>query len=222
MTTTLINHFSDTLCIWAYVAHVRVEELHKQLAAQVRIEHHFIDVFGSTEKKIGVGWKDRGGFEAYADHVAQVAAGFPHVELHPDAWRGCRPRSSGTSHLFLKAVQLLEQGGEIPARVEEVAWSMRLAFFRDARDIGELGVLHEIGTDLELPSAAIDRLLSGGAAHAALSEDARLRESFRVEGSPTYVLNEGRQKLYGNVGYRIIEANVMELIDVPEGRASWC
>ncbi len=222
MPTALINHFSDTLCIWAYVAHVRVRELRDQLADRVRIDHHFIDVFGSTERKIGVGWKDRGGFEGYADHVAQVAAGFPHVDLHPDAWRDCRPRSSATSHLFLKAVQLLGQGDATPTLVEEVAWNIRLAFFRDARDIGELGVLHEIGEDLELPTAAIDRVLSGGAAHAALSEDARLRERYRVEGSPTYVLNEGRQKLYGNVGYRIIEANVLELIDAPEGRASWC
>ena len=77
MTTTLINHFSDTLCIWAYVAHVRVKELHEQLADQVRIDHHFIDVFGSTDKKIGIGWNDRGGFDAYADHVAPIAHGRP-------------------------------------------------------------------------------------------------------------------------------------------------
>jgi len=222
MTRTLINHFSDTLCIWAYVAQVRVDELHEQLGDRVQIEHHFIDVLGSTRKKIEHGWSDRGGFEGYADHVTQVAAEFPHVELHPDAWRACRPRSSGTSHLFLKAVQLLEQAGEIPSRIEAVARRIRLAFFRDARDIGELGVLREIAAELELPSEPIDRLLSGGQAMAALSEDARLREKYRVEGSPTYVLNGGRQKLYGNVGYKIIEANVLELIDVPEGRASWC
>ena len=45
----------------------------------------------------------------------------------------------------------------------------------------------------------------------------------RIEGSPSFVLNEGRQKLYGNVGFRIIEANIQELLRAPGGdQASWC
>ena len=45
-----------------------------------------------------------------------------------------------------------------------------------------------------------------------------------VQGSPTFVFNEGRQMLYGNVGYRIIEANLRELLSRPsaEGMPSWC
>jgi predicted DsbA family dithiol-disulfide isomerase len=44
-----------------------------------------------------------------------------------------------------------------------------------------------------------------------------------VEGSPTFVLNEGRQVLFGNVGYRVLEANIRELIREPAaGAASWC
>jgi hypothetical protein len=36
-------------------------------------------------------------------------------------------------------------------------------------------------------------------------------------------LNDGRQKLYGNVGFRIIEANIQELLRAPVGdQASWC
>ena len=31
-------------------------------------------------------------------------------------------------------------------------------------------------------------------------------DKMRIEGSPSIVLSEGRQKLYGNVGFRIIEA----------------
>ena len=45
----------------------------------------------------------------------------------------------------------------------------------------------------------------------------------RIEGSPSFVLNGGRQKLYGDVGFRIIEANIEELLQVPGGdQASWC
>jgi CubicO group peptidase (beta-lactamase class C family) len=43
-----------------------------------------------------------------------------------------------------------------------------------------------------------------------------------VRGSPTWVLNEGRQVIYGNVGYRVLNANVEELINRPIEEASWC
>jgi hypothetical protein len=45
----------------------------------------------------------------------------------------------------------------------------------------------------------------------------------RIEGSPSYVLNEGRQRLYGNIGFRVMEANVQELLRAPGiDDASWC
>ena len=48
-------------------------------------------------------------------------------------------------------------------------------------------------------------------------------DKMRIEGSPSFVLNEGRQKLYGDVGFRIIEATIQELLWVPSGdQASWC
>jgi hypothetical protein len=42
-------------------------------------------------------------------------------------------------------------------------------------------------------------------------------------GSPSLVLNEERQKLYGNVGFRVMQANIQELIRTPHAdEASWC
>ena len=36
-------------------------------------------------------------------------------------------------------------------------------------------------------------------------------------------MNEGRQKLFGNVGYKLIEANVQEVLEGKNvGEASWC
>ena len=43
-----------------------------------------------------------------------------------------------------------------------------------------------------------------------------------VWSSPTMTFNEGRQTLAGNVGYRVVEANVRELIRNPHDQASWC
>jgi protein-disulfide isomerase len=59
--------------------------------------------------------------------------------------------------------------------------------------------------------------------YAALSADYKEAENTGVKGSPTMILNEGRQKLFGNVGYRIIEANIQELLREPNpDQASWC
>jgi len=44
-----------------------------------------------------------------------------------------------------------------------------------------------------------------------------------VQGSLTFLLNEGRQRLYGNVGYSVIEANIKESFAEPKtGAANRC
>jgi hypothetical protein len=35
-------------------------------------------------------------------------------------------------------------------------------------------------------------------------------------------MNQGRQILYGHVGYRVLNANIEELLSHPENKASWC
>jgi hypothetical protein len=52
--------------------------------------------------------------------------------------------------------------------------------------------------------------------------DTEKKELLKLEGSPSYILNDGRQKLYGNVGYRVIEANVTELLEHDDNQLSWC
>lgn len=227
-----VSYFSDVLCVWAYVSQIRLDELQRQHGHQIEVQHHFIPIFGSTEHRIGEGWEERGGFEGYAAHVAEVCAEFPHVELAPDAWTRVRPTSSAVSHHFLKALQLVEADDVISAEpcdefdgrslFEEAAWQLRLAFFRDGRDVSSFLDFWDILIDLTLPVDAIKERLDSGRAMAALCRDAALRDEYKIEGSPTYVLNHGRQKLYGNLGYKVIEANVEEVLRRPEQAASWC
>ena len=227
-----IHYFTDILCVWAYLAQIRLDELIKNYSAEIDISYNFMPVFGCTHNRIGVGWKDKGGFEGFSKHTHDVCKAHPHVQLHKDVWIKNTPKTSTTSHLFIKAVQILvndnvisnEPRHEYGQRTlfEEFIWNVRLAFYRDLKDISHMNVLMDIAKSMDLPTDKIQKMLDDGSALAELSRDIELRDEFKIEGSPTYILNEGRQKLYGNVGYRIIEANIQEVIKQPIIEASWC
>ena len=223
-----ISHFSDVLCIWAYIAQIRVDELKAQFGSNIELQYHFCPVFGSVESMVEKNWQSKGGLNAYNKHVLSIASKFDHIEVNQDIWLENMPTTSLSSHIFIKAIQLLEAQKELaPGKdgrtaVETFAWELRLAFFRDARDISNSDVQIEIAEKLNLPVDKILDKIRSGRAYAAMDIDFQLKEEYQVSGSPTLIFNEGRQKIYGNVGYRVIEANVRELINQPESQASWC
>ena len=57
---------------------------------------------------------------------------------------------------------------------------------------------------------------------AALMSDYEGAKELRLKGSPSLVMNNGRQVLYGNVGYRILNANIRALLERPVSEARWC
>lgn len=220
-----ILHFSDVLCVWAYVAQRRLDEVIAHFGDKVEVSYHFVPVFGCTPERIGEGWRDRGGYAGFSDHVCEVAANFAHVEVNPEVWRRAAPHSSASAHHFLKAVEVAAGAEDACAGrhgCERAAWRLREAFFREARDISVLQTQLEVAAELELPVDEIRRAMEDGRAMAQLFRDLDLRDQFKVRGSPTYILNEGRQILYGNVGYRVIQANVEEILHRPQSQASWC
>ena len=231
-TTLSVSYFSDVLCVWAYAAQIKLDELRRQFGDQIRVEYRFLHLFGDVAARIETGWGDKGGVAGYSRQVQQMAVRFDHIDIHPEIWTRNTPPTSMSCHLFLKAVQLLERQGEVSAApqerfggksvFEEALWRCRVGFFRDLLDIADRNNQEAIASDMGLPVAAIGRQIDSGAAHAALCADFDAKDRQLVEGSPTFVLNEGRQKLYGNVGYRIIEANITELLADPGDRASWC
>lgn len=219
-----ITYFSDMLCVWAYIAELRVRAVKAAFGAQVRVEHRFCSVFGDTARKMATTWRDKGGYEGFNAHLRQAAAAFPELTLNPDIWLSVRPPSSTGAHLFLKAVELSETAGECAAGTTDRAmWALRQAFFKDARDIARWDVQCDVGGKSGADISRIEALVHNGRAFAALASDHQAAEAMGVQGSPSFVLNDGRQKLYGNVGFRIIEANIQELLRTPQpDQASWC
>ena len=132
----------------------------------------------------------------------------------------------------MKAVETIErnQEGEHFEKLpfferlsSKAAWATRRAFFASARDISDWRVHRDIAEGIGLDYDAIEETVRSSEAVAQLAIDYNLSQAHHVEGSPTFIMNNGRQKLFGNIGYRLLQANVQELLRGPsEGEASWC
>lgn len=220
-----ISYFSDVLCVWAYIAQIRLNELKETFADQIAIEYHFVPVFGNAREKLENNWREKGGLKGYSDHVYKAAEKFDHITVHPDIWTKEVPASSTSCHLFLHGVQLLEIKGIVPKSerlFEKTIWSLRAAFFTKLANISDRTVQFAIASELDLPIAALQEQIDSGEVYALLSKDFELVKEHTVAVSPTLIFNEGRQRLNGNVGYRVIEANIRELLHNPPNEQSWC
>lgn len=228
-----IFYFSDVLCIWAYIAQIRLNELKTTFQDKIEIEYHFVSVFGTAREKLENRWRDspearlrqRGGLAGYSNHVLDIVKKFNHITVHPDIWTKVTPPSSTSCHLFLHAIQLLEAEGLLDRSeqiFEKAIWALREAFFTELANVSDRQVQFEIAEKLGLPISAIQAQIDSGEAYAQLSKDFDLVKEHTVTVSPTLIFNEGRQRLHGNVGYRVIEANIRELLHNPPEEQSWC
>jgi predicted DsbA family dithiol-disulfide isomerase len=119
---------------------------------------------------------------------------------------------------MIKAVQRVDKRQCRPFLCE-----LRSAFFERCLDISRWSVLKAVLEVVDVSADDVQEAIDRGVAHADLEADHRDQKLLMVQGSPTIILNEGRQKLYGNVGYDVIEANIKELLRSPAaGAASWC
>lgn len=227
-----ISYYSDVLCIWAYVAQRRLDQLVQKFGNGLSIDVHFCSVFPDAWGKIEDKWKAQGGFAGFNRHLIEIAEKFPHITVHERLWLETRPRTSASAHLFLKAIEIIERDGNgsdskplpyLDRISTRAAWELRRAFFAAAKDISDWKVHSEIADQLGIDYDIVDEKIRSSEAVALLAVDYNLSREYGVEGSPTFIMNDGRQKLFGNVGYRLIEANVQELLrNTSEKEASWC
>lgn len=214
----VIDYYTDILCVWAWVAQRRIEELDKKLGGRIELRHHYMDVFGDVPGKMNTQWGSRGEYVGFAEHVQVSASVFDYAHVNPRIWREVKPVTSANAHLLLKAIEISYD----KKRSIELAFVFRSAFFIDACDIGDLEVLKELVKANGLEPDVIAESIDNGSAMAALMGDYQRSRQQGLKGSPSYVLDEGRQTLYGNVGYRVLLANIEELLKNPGDEASWC
>jgi len=212
-----IDYYTDILCIWAWIAQRRTEELEAAWGDKIDLRHRYVNVFGDTQTRIGDGWAKKGGFAGFGEHVFESAEPYDNAPVNPAIWSKVRPKTSANAHLVLSAAA--EQSTDV---ANDLAAKIRHAFFVDARDVGDLAVLFEIASENDVDSDRIRAAISDGDAAALLMRDYQAAASANIAGSPSWVLNEGRQKLYGNIGYHVLNANVEGLFEGHTSDASWC
>ncbi len=214
-----VLHFSDIFCVWAYISQTRVDELLLEHAEQVLIEHHFVHVFGRGAAGQVERWRDKGGLEAYADHVLEVASRFDNLAIHPRVWRDNPPRSSLAPHLYLSAIAV---AADDPGTLRRALVALRRAFWVELADVCATATLTGIAEEIGISPDLVAQKLANGEAHEALGRDIELVRKYDIRTSPTFIFDDGRQRLVGNVGYRVIDANVRELVDNRECGHSCC
>ncbi len=229
-----VDYFSDLLCVWAYGGQIRLDELIHRHGDQIELQYRFISIFAAAHSQIEKNWQHQDGYLGFNRHLQEVASQWSHVNCHDKLWLDCQPSTSTSAHLVLKAVDILQQRQQISSQrqvelgnrslFEHLMWSVREAFFAHGVDISRLSALREIVIQAGLDWQAVFDLIDNGEAFAGLYQDDQQKQQFCLQGSPSYVLNEGRQILYGNVGYKIIESNIEELLHRQQAQAdaSWC
>lgn len=213
-----VHYYTDVLCVWAWIAQQRVDEIEKNRGEQIRVLHHYVNVFGNTANRIGVKWADRGGYAGFGLHVRESASPYESAPVSPAIWSDVRPSTSANVHLYLKAAEIATNAEES----KHLASVYRRKFFVDALDISQTRVLLELAVEMGFDEKELVSTIESGQAIAALIADYEEALELGLKGSPSWVLNNGRQVLYGNVGYRILNANIEELVRTPAHEASWC
>ncbi len=214
----VVDYYSDILCVWAWIAQRRIDELNKQLGNKIELRYHYLDVFGDAVNKIPTQWHDRGGYDGFSTHVVESAAIYEDAHINSDIWSKTRPTSSANPHLVLKAIELTYSC----KHSIELALKFRQAFFIEAKDISNLDVLFAIIEQAGLDSVQVNQALLDGRAIAGLMRNYQQAKALALKGSPSYIIDNGRQTLYGNVGYRVLLANIEEQLTKPSSEASWC
>lgn len=207
------SYWSDPLCVWAYVAQGKLDRLLAGHPHTLDVSYRVVPVFGSVRWRFEQGPWASEGVEGRVRKTAEIARRFDHPEVSGECWRVAGQTSSWSPGAAIKAVSLAQEAGVCaPQSTASYQRALRQTFFVDGLNIGLREVQLAVAEQCGIARAGIEAALDDGRALAALWEDHQERETLGIQGSPTYVFDDGRAILYGNVSERVINATVDELL----------
>lgn len=217
-----IEYWTDPFCVWAFTAEPHLDHLVEQYGDQLEVRHRIVPVFGSIVRRFAAGgsWAEAGpaGRAAATARIAREHR--PGVEVTGQVWLDDPPASSWSASLAVKAVSLLE-ADELAPHGATAAYllGLRDRFFVDNVNMARRSHQLALAEEQRLPLDAIVDRLDDGRALAALYEDHEDRIAANVTGSPTYLFEGGRTRIYGNFRVSVLEATVKTYL---EGASAGC
>jgi len=216
------DFYTDPMCIWALVAEPKLARLEATFGDKLQVRHRVLPLFGSIDERFATGSWAASGIAGRVAATARVAKAQGIDGVSGAGWEHA-PASSWGPSAVVAAVAHLVRGGVLPSEsTQRAMYGLRHAFFFDDKDITRRAVQEEVLESLELPVAQVLALVDEGPAWARLSEARDARDALRLDGSPTWIFDGGRAKLFGNVDDRVLHATVQALLDGEEAGCSVC
>lgn len=181
-TPTQIEMYADLYCPYAYLAAYRMRQVREEYAGRVEIVH----------RSLALEYVNR---ESTPKRVLEMELPIlmleePDIPYQP--WSAPDSAWPVTIWPAFEAVKCAER--QNLALADELDWRIRVAFFAESRCISMRHVLIELadeaGLDVERFTADFD---SGVAKQQVVEEARRGWETIKVDGSPTFVLPDGKQ-----------------------------
>lgn len=212
------TYWSDPLCIWAFVGEDKLEHVFRDFEGSIDVEHRMVPVFGSVLERFATGAWSAGGPKKRCEITKSVAERFGRTEVSGQVWVKDPPASSWPAAAAVKAAfELVKRDALTFERATAYLRQLRIACFVEDRNIARRSVLLDVAEQADLPVEALTQLIDDGTAMARLWEDHTARQALGIQGSPTYVFDDGRAMLYGNVDEGILLATVRRLTDQLQG-----
>jgi predicted DsbA family dithiol-disulfide isomerase len=208
------TYWTDPLCIWAYVAQSKLVSIVRSSPQPLLPLHRIVCVFGDIEERFETGVWSKTGRQGRAEKTREIAESFGIDNVSGQVWVDDTPSSSWAPAMAIKAVFAAERAGEIEeGRAAAYQFGVRRAFFEEDRNVAKREVQLELAEHFSVPRASLERRFEDGSAVAAVARDQDERRALGVRGSPTYVFDDAREMLYGNVPLALIEATVTALCE---------
>lgn len=193
--------YSDYVCPWCYIGHVRIEQLQREF--DVRVEWRPFELHPETPKT-GAQLAGRLGSEAraraYRDNIIALA--------EDSGLRMHMPAVVSNSHLALEAAEFTRASGGF----EAFHRALFEAYFEQRRDIGDVDVLGEIARECGVDDQGLRQALSDGACAETVDQ---LTDEARADGivsTPTFIF-DGGFRLIGAQEYAVFSSVTRRLLE---------
>jgi len=218
------SYWTDPLCVWAYVCQPKLENVMGTYGDNVTCQQRMIPVFTSMQRRFAKGgaWEGKDG-TARREATVRIATNMGFDNVTGEVWEKDMPTSSMPAAMAFCGVSLLEERGDVAQGASaRYVDGLRRAFFERNQNTARRQVQLALAEELDVAPDKLAATLDDGTALARLFEDYEDKEKHKLRGSPSWVFDNGRSVLFGNVAAGVVHGVVEELLYGKHPGCTWC